>query len=496
MNMQANVPLPGLDPYEGGKTSGHLYHAGYGLRPFGAQESEYCFAHKTKPMQFLGECQRYVFAGYQVSTHLKGERAHVRLENERLRFEYEKFDQSLIARMAHKDPGVLRDEPCLMGTVTDTNADEFARYISRLQQKGYLVLWQREIDGNRFVSLQKADDRLYASYFDQAKAVHILRDTVSVPMADFDGGETLHLVKPAICQFGLHQAGMVGGVTADCGMLYFVRLCDNSLLVIDGGEYEQATDEAAAEEMRVMHELTGTRPGEPIRIAAWVCTHAHDDHMDGFAKLLRFHHDELQLERVLLNFPEDQLYRRYIAVYEILDRVARYYPRVKFMKAHTGQRFNLGGVTLDVLLTHEDCVGIAGETVARDMNETTTVVRLSLDGAGVLLLGDVHFAAEAVLLRNFSEDTLRVEAVQTAHHLFNPLEKIYRLCGAAYALAPTRRSSARDDNPSWWALRSSVPADHVLFAEEGTDILVAENGKLVHMQHKNAPQLPFDGSAV
>ena len=86
-------------------------------------------------------------------------------------------------------------------------------------------------------------------------------------------------------------------------MLYVLRLRDNSVIIIDGGEIEQATEEACDEFMRRLEDLTNTEKGGKIRVAAWICTHNHDDHMDVFTKLLKREKDILCVERVMFNFP-------------------------------------------------------------------------------------------------------------------------------------------------------------------------------------------------
>lgn len=65
-----------------------------------------------------------------------------------------------------------------------------------------------------------------------------------------------------------------------------------------------------------------------------------------------------------------------------------YYPNCKFVKLHTGQSFTLQGIKFDVLFTHEDAVDTTGKNVITDFNDTSTILKMLMDGKSFMLLGD------------------------------------------------------------------------------------------------------------
>lgn len=489
---QAHALLPGLPPYAGGRMSDTMYHAGYGLHPLDAQGVTVRSKYYRNAWAMLEEMQRFVFNGFDLSCTSAG--PAVFMTNGRLRMEMHLEEGQLVRSAALCGQEIRRDSPTWVRTVTETSPEAFEAYVRLLESEGFAHTWSRELDGNLFVSLTRSGRNLYAAYYAQARLSRWIDDPVSSPLADFctPGGNQEAL----LCQYGLHYGKMKEGVSADCGMLYFLRLKDGTLFVIDGGMYEQATDAATADMLQLMHELTGTAPGEKIPIAAWFCTHAHDDHMDGFCKMLRFHHDEMDVQRVIFNFPEDAQYPYLPAIYLLFDRLAQYYPHVRYLKAHTGQHFELGGVAFDVLLTHEDSTAAHGDERIGTFNDTSTVLRASVDGVRFLCLGDMYRPAEALLLGHFQMDTIRSNAIQVAHHMINQLDYIYAAAAPEVALVPQSADAAADGNIRYRTLCSLLPEENIHFASAGTQIFVARDGRWQLREVRPSCQEEYDGSAV
>ncbi|MGN0747700.1 MAG: hypothetical protein ACI4ML_13550 [Aristaeellaceae bacterium] len=485
----ARALLPGLPPYEGGRMSDTLYNAGYGLHYLDAQGVELDRGFRGSPYVMLQRLQRFALSGYEVTSI--PDRPSAAIADGRLRIDAWLQDGRLHSRVVRTD-GLPQDPPCWVRTVTDTTPAAFDRYTALLNRMGYGCEWSRTLDGNRYVSLTGQGRRLYGALYPFRGLARWLDDPVSDPLTDFctPGGEQEFL----LCQYGLHHNLMRDGTTADCGMLYFLRLKDSSLFVIDGGEFEQATDAAVADALALMRRLTATAEGQRIPIAAWFCTHAHEDHTDFFAKLMRFHHDDMDVQRIIFNFPTMDRYTYPLAIHPAMDRLIRYYPHARYLKVHTGQRFELGGVAFDILQTHEDATGPQGEEQLGDFNDTSTVLKATADGASFLCTGDISYRAEGPLLARFSPDTLRCGAVQSAHHMINQLDHLYGATAPAFVLVPQSHMAAEDDNIRYRTLRSILPEEKLLFTSAGTHILAASEGRWLLREILPSVQAPFDGS--
>ncbi|MGN1021529.1 MAG: hypothetical protein ACI4O7_14290 [Aristaeellaceae bacterium] len=485
----ARALLPGLPPFADGRMSDTLYHAGYGLRYLDGRGMELRRRFRGNALAMLQRLQRFVLSGYEVTG--RPDRPSVAITDGRLKIDAWQEDTWLHSRVVRVD-GLAQDPPCWVRTVTDTTPDAFDRYLALLEDSGYAPEWARTLDGCSFVSLTGHGRRLWGAMYPAQGLCRWADDPVSDPLTAFrtPGGEQAFLV----CQYGLHNHLMRDGITSDCGMLYFLRLKDGSLFVIDGGEMEQATDAAVADALCLMRRLTGTAEGRRIPIAAWFCTHAHEDHTDFFGKLLRFHHGEMDVQRVILNFPDMARYTYPVALHQTIDRLIRFFPGVRFLKAHTGQQFSLGGVTFDVLQTHEDGTGPQGEEQLGDFNDTSTVLKASADGVSFLCTGDISWRAEGPLLSRFRPETLRCGCVQSPHHMINQLDHLYGVVAPEYVLVPQSRIAAEDNNVRYRTLRALLPEERLLFTSAGTHILAASHGRWQLQEILPSPQEPFDGS--
>ena len=168
----------------------------------------------------------------------------------------------------------------------------------------------------------------------------IIIDNASSPLAQMNDTSDDVRGDTALMQFSLHYGKMIRFHSCDCGMLYALRMRDNSVIIIDGGEIEQSTEDACDEFMRRLENLTGKEKGEKIRVSAYICTHNHDDHMDFFIKLLKRENDVLDIERVMFNFPSKTLLEYGIPCAEKLrSRIKKYAPNAKYLSSTQVRQF-------------------------------------------------------------------------------------------------------------------------------------------------------------
>lgn len=488
--------LPGLPAYEDGRMSDGIYDAGQGRYIAFNDGKPYASLRERRVETLQKEARRLALCGCKTRV--------TELGDGRLAFdvtgrdrEYHAVRDGASFTVTPRDirPGLKLDRHCMLRAVTETTLSAFEAYAARLEAAGFEKIWTNQIENNHFCEFQKDERLIYAAFMGNSGTARFEDDTVSAPIPQLSGGAPIPGVKTQLCQFGLYYDKMISGVTADCGMLYLLRLPDNSLFIIDGGEYEQATDAAIAELMRLMRTWTDVQAGEKIRVAAWMCTHAHDDHLDVFGKLIRLHHDEMDVQRLIFNFPAFAHYEPMFSAYVALARLNEYYPNAKYLKPHAGQEMTLAGVKLQFLQTHEDSVGAGGNELIGGFNDTSLVVKISFDGVSFLVLGDMNRDAERILLENYHE-TLHATAVQPAHHLFNLLPHAYEVIGADIALIPTNFRNVGAEDPRYQNLLRGIPRESMCFAAEGTTIWEARDGKLLLVERLPVVGGPFDGTGV
>ncbi len=369
----------------------------------------------------------------------------------------------------------------------DVTSKMYRDFIASLEATGRKKTFHREINGNIFVEFENGKNIIYTYYTAETQLARVIIDNASSPLSEMDDNADDVRGNTALMQFSLKYGKMLRYASCDCGMLYVLRLRDNSVIIIDGGEIEQSTEEACDEFMRRLEDLTQTQKGGKIRVSAYICTHNHDDHMDFFIKLLKREKDVLEVERVMFNFPSKTLIGYVqdtdVSCTDLLrERIKKYAPNARFLKLHTGQTVRFPDARLEVLTTHEDILprsyrAADGQTY-RSINETTTVFQIIFDDCSVMFLGDAEDANGEALLALYGKNSMSCKYLQCAHHLINDDRNIYGNVKAEKLLVPQCRyiaMSTEKDNTRY--LTSLFGAENMYFAGDCTYVFTVEDGK-------------------
>ncbi len=494
--------LPGLPAYAGGRMSEDVYDAGVGRHGWfmdGAAFTQNLAQRPSEWVAFLPQVLEHY--GYAPSgPYRDGEFGPVTFSNGEAAYVAQQREGCFSLQQTRGVYPAGLDKPCLLRAVTETTEAHFQAYLEALAGQGFRSVWENRLGDNRFHALEAGERRVYASFFPGEGTARLVEDTLSAPIEGFSGGEAIPGEAVEVCQFGLYYSYMRQGRSCDCGMFYIIKLPDRSLFLVDGGELEQATEAACSAAIEVMRQMSGTRPGQRIRIAGWFCTHAHDDHLDLFAKLLRKYHAELDVERLIFNFPACSSWLIAPQVSILKERLHRYCPDARYLKCHTGQTFTLAGVRFDILFTHEDHFARSRKDAMpprlREFNDTCSVLRVSYDGASFLLLGDVDQPSSRLLLRHYGGDTLHCTAMQAAHHLINNLPELYAAIAPQVALVPASVRFALDTRPEYRTLCQAVPPQNCFFAGSATDTFRMEHGGFHLVRREPIEGYLYDGSLL
>lgn len=477
----SNELLPDLPAYTGGRMSEHLYNGGLG------RHALMNASHPEHPEwdQMNGMIARYKRSGFATQSTAYAGVETVRLTDGVSRFEVEKMgidDHFLVkaVRQYAAHWGDQEDSPSLTRVVTETTEQDFATYVELLCQKGFSVTWENRSDDNVFYELRKGKRLIYAAYVSRTNTARFTDDPVSSPLRDFGDTSASADGTMQLCQFGMLYYPCTD-VTMDAGMMYLLKLPDNSIFVVDGGACEQSNDATCAELMYVMRRLSRAPEDQPVRIACWFCTHGHDDHIDLFSKFLRVYHNQVTVERLMFNFPSFDHYILRYEMFVLFDRFHDYCPNALYLKPHMGQCFDLAGVHFEVLQAHEDLVGAHGDEVSQYLNDTSTILKVSYDGASFTLLGDMGKRGEDALIAGHSKEALQCTALQVAHHMYNPLRELYNVVKPEIALIPTSARYAIASKPtpcreSFEYVCRMVPLQNQYYASVATDVFMAKDG--------------------
>ena len=417
----------------------------------------------------------------------------------------------LAANLYDAGTGLKRDNGCAdlersyMMSVSNTSKNEFNAYTAKLLSCGYVLDSENSMDAPRYSELARQtnlyrlfrkDGKVLYTYFNAAiDQVRIIEDPVSVPESGFEYVFGYNVNTPVeVYMYGMkyHPQGLqfcdVGGDpdTANNGSFFIIKQADNSVILIDGGAQRQATGAAVEGLWEFLHQITEKDEGEPIAVACWFVSHPHEDHYSLVHALIDQYHSQLDLQRVMFNFPNPEQIG--FEIYDFRGKIEEYYSNVKFLKPHAGQSIQMGSVLIDVLATHEDLVSaITGKTLMTEGNSMSTILRFTMpDGTSFLNLGDFTKEAQEVLEDVLSASEWRCEILAVAHHGYNMITKTYESSDANYALWP----NYRPDEFTEWHLEVTtavkerlinnvgIPESNIYYAGNNTVKLECQNGEV------------------
>ncbi|MBQ6052379.1 MAG: hypothetical protein IJL30_03705 [Clostridia bacterium] len=344
--------------------------------------------------------------------------------------------------MLKDDTNGPTDEDSRMQIVCSVKKEDFEKYIEKIKSSGARIYLENSMVDDRCIGFEYNNKQYHAVYWAKRSEIRIIEDQSPLSLDRFAYSDTGDR-KTLLYAYGLYYDPANGGGinTINCGMVYIVRLSDGSLFVVDGGYVFQHSKEANDALFKFMYDLADKREDGKIRISCWYFTHGHDDHTDGCTRILDRFHDKIILERVMHGFQSRSICRGFSPAYlDMKEAVSEYYPDVKTLKMHTGQKFSLSDMTVEVLYAAEDMISADALDFwpLRDFNSTSTIVKLTINGQRFMLLGDTSSEAEEFTEKYGNPELWKAEMVQVAHHCFNNLPKMYEWISAPVASVPNR----------------------------------------------------------
>lgn len=256
----------------------------------------------------------------------------------------------------------------------------------------------------------------------------------------------------------------------DCGMSYIFRLADGKFFVIDGGWNTPGIAD------RLFAALSRMAEGKTPVIAAWIFTHAHIDHIGAFFDFARDYAEKVKLETVIYSFPGksrltemgDTFVAGFLANWD--ECVARF-EGARVIKARTGQRFYLSGLTVELLFTFED---YPMPHRLHNFNDTSLVFRVRAAGQKWMFLGDIAESGAPLFCARYGNG-LESDVVQVAHHGYpGGTDELYDCIKAPVVLWPAPLVAPwgplRYADPEWSAVTRRMVqkyAKKVFVAGEG-----------------------------
>lgn len=345
---------------------------------------------------------------------------------------------------------------------TGVSSSDFDTYCSQLANAGYTTVTENTIENSKFKTLvnEAKGITLHVSYNDfKYEATYAVQDTWYI-----DYQKCIRIISAPLSSVTLPDAGLLTpnpsytkvadstitavGLSDDAiGMSYIIRLEDGSFIIYDGGNNISDTqaDEVADlwKALSALHkDATGADPSEsnPIRVAAWIVTHSHGDHFGVCRDFIATYgkSTSFKMDYMIANFPASNALGTARgnnssdaddmgepnAVATMQENVTGGF---KYIKAHSGHKYYLANVTIEVLMTYED----HNPATIQAENDTCTITRLSVASTSVASGSTSAASAAKTVTAVFLADAqryqsrylcsmygsyLRSDIVQLAHH--------------------------------------------------------------------------------
>ena len=392
------------------------------------------------------------------------------------------------------------DQDSRLQIASNVSESDYNTYLQQLKAQGMSFYLKNTIGADHAAAFLFQGKNYHLRWVSKRQELRVIEEPAEVSPVDFSYRATGER-KTTVYQYGLYYDpdNNMTPTTCNCGMLYIFHLCDNSLFMMDGGYYLQWNETAAAALWDFLRKITNTPEDGTVRISGWYFTHTHADHIDGCVKLLNRHHENISVERYLFNFPLYSALGGYEASgYHVKDLTARYYPNTRFLKLHTGQKITLADLDIEVLYTQEDAVLPEAITKfpMRDGNCMSSILKVTIDGKTILLLGDTNVETESWMEKYGEPGPWKADMVQVAHHCFNYLDTLYAWIDAPAAMLPNSWGGAHqpENEPKLQAVLNYLKDNQIWYEGGGTDGFIATEDGWKHVFHEELVGGPYDGS--
>ena len=199
---------------------------------------------------------------------------------------------------------------------------------------------------------------------------------------------------------------------------------DGTLVVIDGGWSMDA------------YHLTQVLKERGGHVSAWFLTHPHNDHVGAFIDIVNDPESPITIDHVYYALADQSWYDenesfRSDTVTELRNALSKFPAERLHNNTPRGQQIAIGGITAQFM----NNIYLLDET---PVNNSSMVVKFTMDGLSILVLGDLGASGGRMLLAENGAEALKSDIVQMAHHGQSGVEKdIYTAICPSICLWPT-----------------------------------------------------------
>jgi len=291
---------------------------------------------------------------------------------------------------------------------TDVSEAQFEKYYTSLLPD-FTVHSEKTVVGNRFATLTTDTHVLHVCFYPtigEMRVIYGVRGWLPpITAPESDENEPL-----TVTQMGL---------IINSGLSLVVTLADGRFLLIDGGKEANDEHQDRKNLFEFLWEHKPKHHAKP-KIAAWLISHAHTDHVNLCQEFLKEYGDRVELDLFGYNFPDFETGIITAAEWEkdlywqttTKDLLDERFPNATRYTMHTGESLLLPGCEVEMLLTWEDF----WPQEMPSANHSSFIVRLKFaTGKTVMLPADAWKPTTALAVSIWG-DYLKSDVLQVVHH--------------------------------------------------------------------------------
>ena len=360
--------------------------------------------------------------------------------------------------------GTLPDYDCNHGVrmrvFTNASPADLDVVLQNAHNAGFADYAENRLENNRYVTLYRGTVQAHAYYIPAEQTLRVIADGFTAPFP-CAAKETERRCTTTLWMIETDHTYI------DCGMCFVLRCADGSFFVIDSGHFLQVNDHKRL--YRFLRERTPG--GENVVINGWFITHAHDDHVCKMMDFLAEQHRDVVIEALYFNTVCPNHRDSHFwgegnrAIMRRFEQTALN-SGLPIVKLHSGQRFCIRDLMIDVLCTHEDVYPRSLE----NYNDCSTVLMIETQGCRICIPGDAGAEESDSMTTRFSQQTLHCDVMQQSHHghLGTSVE-FYQSANAGLLLFPNTQIIFDEDLPRYEANRAAIAlADTYHISSNGT----------------------------
>ncbi len=337
--------------------------------------------------------------------------------------------------------------------VDSATLQDYKSYVAKLINSGFKKYDENQIDNSHFISLTDSTTFVSVSFTSGNSKLKV----VSEPLGDlYPRKQDNKYTNKGIQSLFTGLKNQNKPIYA--GMGFIIRLSDGRFIIIDGGagDYKHLDSNNM---LKVLKEQSPAGTEKPV-IAAWIFTHAHDDHIGAFNAFTEDFADKVVIESFYYNFPpvrvigdktEGLSHDEYYS-YSNFVKCVKKYSDAKIIRPHAGEKYYIGNAIIDMLFTYEDLFPLSLEEGGglSDFNHTSLIFKINIGGQSMMITGDATNEGMFFLTDNF-KNSIQCDILQMSHHGQFGTRRFYSLVNPTYALLPithvdTNRVTSIDAN--------------------------------------------------